>query len=427
VVWNLFSPYVFVIGILFFLATLLGARAWSLFILFLFLGGGYGWIFGSIRVSREFFPSNAFTARIQLPPAGAYASLALLPPYRGVFRMRIPDALTVHPSDILSLHGIFLSRASLFDTPLFLPDRVTLLSRGEGLLASLSHAREKALFLFARILPGDAAALLQGITLGSTRLFSPDLSAAMRQSGTTHIVALSGSNAAIFVSGVLIMLGGVPFLLQAIGLGVLLFLFLLMTGAEPSLLRACLMSFILFVFQGKKSTLSPLMLLGSVALVMLLFDPSYARQAGFLLSFASVLGIVYLTPRVRERLLPRPGFFSWREHCAATVGAQIAVLPFLLFLFESVPLFGILANILILPFVPLLMILGLCGVALAWTIPILAFLPLWTAYPFLLYERMIIRFFGSLPGSFGAPHTVFGVVSFGFCYLFLLWRILRKP
>lgn len=107
-VWNLFSPYVFVIGILFFLATLLGARAWSLFILFLFLGGGYGWIFGSIRVSREFFPSNAFTARIQLPPAGAYASLALLPPYRGVFRMRIPDALTVHPSDILSLHGIFL-------------------------------------------------------------------------------------------------------------------------------------------------------------------------------------------------------------------------------------------------------------------------------------------------------------------------------
>jgi competence protein ComEC len=98
--------------------------------------------------------------------------------------------------------------------------------------------------------------------------------------------------------------------------------------------------------------------LAIAAALLLLGDPFLLHSVGFQLSCAASVGIAVLGPPIARRL---PGPRWWRESLGVTVGAQLAVAPILVAVFDGVPLVAVPANLAAAPLVGPLTINGLVG------------------------------------------------------------------
>jgi competence protein ComEC len=218
--------------------------------------------------------------------------------------------------------------------------------------------------LRARVLAGHRAvpepqrALVAGFLLGDTGDLPEPIVDEFRASGLSHLVAVSGENVAF----VLILAGPIlrrlpRFSRLAAGLAVLL-VFGTMTRWEPSVLRACAMAVCSLLALSLGRPTAGLRALALAATVLLLADPFLLHSVGFQLSCAASVGIAVLGPPIARRL---PGPRWLRESLAVTVGAQVAVAPILVTVFDGVPLVAIPANLVAAPLVGPLTITGLVG------------------------------------------------------------------
>ena len=139
----------------------------------------------------------------------------------------------------------------------------------------------------------------------------------------------------------------------------LIVLFILMTGLQTSAIRAGIMAS-LFLFarclgRGNSSTRAIVF----AASFMLLQNPLLLRfDVGFQLSFLAVMGIIYTGPVLQSWLKRIPDKFQLRGILATTLSAQIFTLPILIYNFGYVSQVAPITNVLILPFLPYIMILG---------------------------------------------------------------------
>lgn len=207
---------------------------------------------------------------------------------------------------------------------------------------------------------GAGTALLRGFLIGDTsRLSARDLDA-LRRSGLTHYVAVSGSNVALFLMGwwvVTAPLGLGSRRRFAIGL-VGLAIFVVVTRWEASVLRAAVMAGIVLGGAAAGVAVDGWMALGTAVTILLLASGQLAVDVGFQLSVAATAGIL-LGASLAGARKPR---WAWTV-LAATVSAQLAVLPILLWHFETVPLLSPLANLLSAPLVSAATVAGSLGVA----------------------------------------------------------------
>jgi competence protein ComEC len=219
-----------------------------------------------------------------------------------------------------------------------------------------------------RALPAREAGLLLGLSVGDTERLQPEVEEDFRATGLGHLLAVSGSNVAMFLVPVLALvsfIGGrlvTKFVVGLIAVG----FFALLTRWEPSVLRASVMAALalLGVLTGRPRSTPAL--LGAAALLLLIADPGLARSLGFQLSVAATAGIAAFASPLAARLewLPRPLALA----LAATVGAQVGVTPILLLTFGIVPGVTLLANVLAFPAIPLALSFGLLssGAGLVW-------------------------------------------------------------
>jgi competence protein ComEC len=130
-----------------------------------------------------------------------------------------------------------------------------------------------------------------------------------------------------------------------------------MTGASASVVRAGVMGTLLVYagFIGRKSNIiNALVLAGTV---MIFLNPLILRNdIGFQLSFLATLGLVYISPIFEKWFVKIPEFF--RVLLAATLAAQVFTMPIIISNFGLLSLISPIANIAILPFVPVSMFLG---------------------------------------------------------------------
>ncbi len=191
-------------------------------------------------------------------------------------------------------------------------------------------------------------ALVRGFLIGDTSHMQPSSISDLREAGLSHYVAVSGSNVALFLALVWIVMGPLAFsvrLRAAFGI-VALIVFTLITRWEASVLRAAAMAGLLLVGRAAGYPLTAWSTLGSAATGLLLISPELAFSAGFQLSVAATAGVM-----AGAGLFPSVRFGPIRRSLAAAVGAQVAVAPVLLGWFGSVPLMSPLANIIAAPFV----------------------------------------------------------------------------
>ncbi|HQU07855.1 MAG: hypothetical protein B7X04_02180 [Parcubacteria group bacterium 21-54-25] len=270
-------------------------------------------------------------------------------------------------------------------------------------------------------LPEPAASLAGGLVAGGTEGLGASLTSDFVRSGLIHIVVLSGYNVMIVAEAVLFALS---FLARRAAAGIAALVigaFVLAAGAGAASIRAGLMAGFALLARATGRTYDVTRALVVAALLMLLWNPLLlAFSLGFDLSIIATLGLILGVPLIEPHLAFIKNLFL-RETAAATITAQIAVLPLLLYANGLFSIVALPANLLVLPLVPLAMatsaFAGLVGVVLPALAPASA-LP---AYALLSYIAWVVHAAATLPLA-----TV-AVPSFSFVFVILAYAFLALP
>lgn len=263
-----------------------------------------------------------------------------------------------------------------------------------SLYALLAQSKSFLIARLSSVLPEVESQLVAGLLLGSRSSIPQDILDDFRKTGLSHILAISGYNIVILINFVLL---SASYLSRKYFTLITLFIivcFTLLVGASASVVRAAIMGSLSLVarFFGRSS--KGLRLLFVTAALMVFFDPFILiYDIGFQLSFAATAGIMIFSQRMKNLLEHIPNWLNIRDHAITTWAAQAFTLPLLFFYFKGFSMVTTIANILILPFVPLVMV----GGALSLIIGKIA------AAPTALLVRLmlaIIHFLATLPFSF---------------------------
>ena len=211
-------------------------------------------------------------------------------------------------------------------------------------------------------LSGDARELLPGLILGDTRNQSLALSQDMKNSGLTHLTAVSGGNIAILLLAIIWLCQKFRFTIKkqiVTGL-VVLIIFALLVRTEPSVVRASLMGAIslLGLFTGtRRHGISALV---TTICIALLVDPNLAVSWGFCLSVFATAGLLVFTRPFANKiseLVPRiPESLS--VLIAVALSAQISTAGLIAGFSGQITLWSIPANLLASPVIPFVTIMG---------------------------------------------------------------------
>ncbi|HSK89508.1 MAG TPA: ComEC/Rec2 family competence protein, partial [Anaerolineales bacterium] len=297
---------------------------------------------------------------------------------------------------------------------------------GNPISLALYEFKEKALENIYRMFPDPESSLLAGILLGVDTGLTQDLQQAFKNTGTAHIIAISGFNisiiAGLFVTFFSRFLGPRRGALLAI-IGIVFYTILV--GGDAAVVRAAIMgSLALFAKQvgRRQAALNTLL---AVALLMCLWNPLYIWDVGFQLSFFATLGLIlYADPfsqfanRIIVRYFPTSAaekfaqLFS--EFVLLTLAAQITTIPIMAYHFQRISLVSFLANPFILPAQPAVMILGGLAVLLSLVWFPLGQIAAWITWPFVVYTIRLVEIFDRVPHG-----TVFlGDLSIWFVIIF---------
>lgn len=320
-------------------------------------------------------------------------------------RVRLWGQLQTPPEDEEFSYKDYLARQGVYSYLPYAAGEVLNTGDGNPLLRGLYAFKEKGLTLIYRYLPDPEASLLAGIVLGYESGIPDDVDQAFKDTGTTHIIAISGFNITI-VAGMFAILFGrlLGERRGAVAALISISVYTVLVGADAAVVRAAIMGgFSLFARQvgRRQHGLNSLAITGGL---MAVFNPLVLWDVGFQLSFAATLGLILYAGPWEETLM---GWLRQRmpagrarkiagpvsEYFLLTLAAQLTTLPLIVYYFGRLSLVSLPANVAILPAQPPVMILGglavLSGALWAWLGQVLAY----TVWPFLAYTIGVVEWF----------------------------------
>lgn len=249
-------------------------------------------------------------------------------------------------------------------------------------------------------LPMPHSAFANGILLGDKSGFSGDLKQAFISAGVSHLVALSGYNISIIAIFISFIFGYLFLSRKKLAFWatlLLVALFVLMVGASASIVRAAVMGMAVLVarYFGRGHQAGRLLIFA--AFIMVLINPKVLIfDISFQLSFLAMLGLIYISPWLEQKLKRIPEFWKFKESFISTIAAQVAVLPLLFYSFHQISIVAPLTNTLIMPFVPYAMFFGFIAGSLGFIDNLsaqIAGAPLWLISS---YQLGVIQYFARL-------------------------------
>lgn len=294
--------------------------------------------------------------------------------------------------------------------------------------SSIYSTRDAFMRAVRHAVPEPQASYLVGILVGGRAALPQAIVDDFSRTSTSHVLAISGYNITILATAMMAALSGalgrrkaMIFTLCVIGV------FVVMTGASASVVRAGIMGALVLLAMalGRQIHIGQIILVSAAGMVW--FNPLILRDdIGFQLSFVALTGLVYISPLIAQRV--RLWSKSWLGRIVvATTAAQIAVLPLIVYYFNTLSVIGPLANVLILPAVPLAMALGFSTGIIG-----LVFLPLAKIVGLLAwvvagYQVYTVRFLASLPWSAVQLSINGNIVIAAYGLLLLWWSLEKKP
>ncbi|WP_299101916.1 ComEC/Rec2 family competence protein [uncultured Winogradskyella sp.] len=218
---------------------------------------------------------------------------------------------------------------------------------------------------------GDALSIMNALLLGQRQTIDKTVYNNYVNSGTIHILAVSGLHVGIilwilnFIFSPLLYLKHGHFLRPFI-LVIILWCFAVIAGLSPSVTRAVTMFSIISIAMHLKRPTNIYNTLVLSAFVILLFKPTFLFSVGFQMSYLAVLGIVSIQPFIYKIWQPKYIITDklWQIF-TVTLAAQIGVVPISLFYFHQFPGLFFISNMVIIPFLGLILGFGLLIILLA--------------------------------------------------------------
>ncbi len=276
-------------------------------------------------------------------------------------------------------------------------------------------------------LGGERRAVLAGIVLGEDEGLSDELRDNFKDSGLYHLLAVSGQNITFLALGVLGLawLLGIPRLAAEVAALAAIAGYVLAVGWQPSVVRAGV--------AGALASLAWLLsrprdrwhFLALGAAVLLAWTPASLLEPGFQLSFAAVGSIFLLVPRLRLALEGYPLPDALREALAVSTACGAATAPILWLQFGTVPVYSLLANVLVTAAVGPLLGLALVGSLIEPLLPAAALALAWLNGWLAAYIAACAAAVGSLPFAQIGSGPAVGVLLAAPAALLLLQRLPR--
>jgi len=208
-------------------------------------------------------------------------------------------------------------------------------------------------------LPEPLSSFAGGLLIGQKSTIPDSIITNLRITGLSHIIAVSGYNLTImvrFVMRVLRRLSRYQKLIISISV---ITTFLFITGFSASIVRAAIVCGLSLFAWYYGRTFRPAVLLSICAVITTLFRPEYIwGDAGWYLSFLAFTGILLVSPIVKHRLYgdKKPKLLG--SILIETISVLIMVTPYSLYLFGTLSLVAVLANVLVVPLIPIAMALS---------------------------------------------------------------------
>lgn len=331
----------------------------------------------------------------------------------------------VKRSDIVTVQGKLLAGFGSFSASMYRAQITSVVRPVPGDIAR--QARDWFADAVRKAIPEPEASLGIGYLVGQRSALPAELDTALRLAGITHVVVASGYNLTILVRLARRLFVKVSKYLAALAGAVMIVAFIAVTGASPSMSRAGIVAglSLLAWYYGRK--FHPLVLLPLAAAVTLLANPSYGwNDLGWQLSFAAFAGVMVLGPLMQAYFFgdKKPGIV--RQIVGETIAAELCTLPVIVMAFGQFSNVSLVANLLILPFVPLAMLLTFVAGIAGIVVPSVATTVGFPANVLLQYMVQVTEYLAHIPWAqtqlsvTGVAVGVYYVVLAGLCVY--MWR-----
>jgi len=263
-----------------------------------------------------------------------------------------------------------------------------------GIMCVFFATRERISENLQRNLSPSASALALGILFGDRSGFTPEFRESLRASGTTHIVALSGFNITIIVSFFAVLFFFIPIKWRPFSITVGVLGFVALVGPSASVVRAAIMGSLVLFARNSGRLIDIKGPISFAALAMVLHNPFIiVYDAGFLLSFSALIGIIFLAPWLYKILFRTDETHALKLISVQCFSAGIAVAPVAMILFGSFNWLSFIPNIMIIWSVPFAMFFSFASGITAMVSDYLALPFSIIAESLLFYAIGIINFF----------------------------------
>lgn len=258
-------------------------------------------------------------------------------------------------SDIVTLDGIV---SEGFGTFLFVMYRPALIDISRTEIGD-PFARLKNWFsdLIKDYIPSPEVGLGLGYLMGMKTDLSDSLSETLQLVGMTHVIVASGAHLGILVGSAKKIFGRISKFASLFGSSILILAFVSIVGFTPSMTRASLVSIINLSFGFIGRRFIPLRLLSLVATITLLINPTNLLNLGWQLSFASFFGLLIISPRLLKTFYGGKAPPWLASMLLTSLSTTLTCAPILIYNFGSISLLSFVANLIILPTLPYVMLL----------------------------------------------------------------------
>jgi competence protein ComEC len=297
------------------------------------------------------------------------------------------------------------------------------------------QAKQSVVSIIQKNINGDkkVTGIIEALLIGFKEDLDKDIVQAYSNTGVVHIIAISGMHLGLIYIVLVWLFARVPLIKRSKALQVILiltslWLFSLITGGSASVLRSAVMFTCIVIGKTFFKETSIYNSLATSAFLLLCFDPFLLWDVGFQLSYAAVIGIVWLQKPIENIYYSKHVFIQkiWKM-CAITIAAQILTLPVCIFYFHQIPTLFLFTNLICVPlstvilFAEILLIIVSAFPPIALLVGKIIFWLTWLM-------NMIIEFFNKLPGSLldKIHSTVFTTTALYLFVIFLSMSLLKK-
>lgn len=215
---------------------------------------------------------------------------------------------------------------------------------------------------------GVASALL----IGNRTALNEDILKAYANTGSTHVLAVSGLHVGLFYGLISILLSFIKKIKKIQYLHLILtvcfiWFYVLITGASPSVTRAASMFTMIAIGIQFKNQINIYNVIAFSALLISAYNPNIIYDVGFQLSYLAVIGIIFLQKHIYNWIYIENALLDkiWTI-TSVSIAAQISTFPLIIYYFHQFPIYFFISNLIVIPGAVVILYLGILLFLVSW-------------------------------------------------------------